>query len=170
MRKYYILAILTFFLTLATQGVASRLGYESYKETLGALQNISSIVFAITGAWIAVIYPRAMGRVFQRSPISDHSLRDADVDARYLSELVEIVMVSAFVLMIVLLIQYAAPILQEIVHSTALVSTKKLAFGIVSFLTFSQLFAIFRVVLTNYFFLNDLRNKNVYAIINKLHG
>lgn len=170
MKKYFLIAILSCFLTFVFQGVVSKLGYASYKETLGALLNISSIVFAIIGAWIAVIYPRAIGRVFKGSATSDLSLREADADANYLSELVEIVMVSASVLMIVLIIQFSAPVLREVVHGNVLVYVKMIAFGVVLFLTVSQLYAISRVVLANYFFLNELRRKNVDAKIDKLHG
>ncbi len=169
MTKYFVLALLSCILTFVSQGVASRLGYESYKETLGALLNISSIVFAIIGAWIAVIYPRAIGRVFKGSSTTELSIREADADATYLSELVEIVLVSASVLMIVLMIQFGAPVLRELLHGNALQLAKKLAFGVISFLVISQLYAISRVVLANYFFLNELRKKNIDAKIDKLH-
>ena len=169
MTKYFGLALFACILTFVSQGVASKLGYESYKETLGALLNISSIIFAIIGAWIAVIYPRAIGRVFMGSSVSELSLREADADAKYLSELVEIVLVSASVLMIVLVIQFAAPVLRELLHGNALVLAKRLAFGVITFLTISQLYAISRVVLANYFFLNELRRKNVDAKVDRLH-
>lgn len=169
MTKYFVLALCACILTLASQGVASKLGYESYKETLGALLNISSIIFAIIGAWIAVIYPRAIGRIFKGNSVSDLSIREADSDAKYLSELVEIVLVSATVLMIVLVIQFCAPILRELIHGDALILAKRLAFGVISFLTISQLYAISQVVLANYFFLNELREKNANAKIDSLH-
>jgi hypothetical protein len=145
------------------------LGYAAYKDTLGALLNISSIIFAIIGAWIAIIYPRSIGRAFKAKNILDQSLKEADTDADYLSELVEIVMVSAVVLMFVLAIQFAVPIMKNLLSPALLLYAKYVAFYIIFMLTLSQLYAVFRVILANYFFLNDLRRKNVIVKVDVLH-
>jgi hypothetical protein len=169
MIKYLVLAVLTAISTYAFKDIAGALGYSAYKETLGALQNISSIIFAIIGAWIAIIYPRAIGRVFKGSSVSDISIKEADSNANYLSELVEIVMVSAVVLMVVLSIQFSAPIVREIATDSLSIYAKYVVFYVVSMLTVSQLYAIFRVILANYFFLNQLRKKNVDGKVDTLH-
>lgn len=169
MIKYLILAIIAAIATYLLKDVVSSLGYSAYKETLAALLNMSSIIFAIIGAWIAIIYPRAIGRAFKGRSVNDKALKDADTDADYLSELVEIVMVSAIVLMIVLTIQFAVPIIKELVTGRWIEYSKYAAFYIVSLLTLSQLYAVFRVILANYFFLNDLRKKNVNGKVDTLH-
>lgn len=169
MIKYIVLAVIAAILTYFLRDLVSSFNYSTYKETLSALLNISSIIFAIIGAWIAIIYPRAIGRAFNGKSVSDQALKDADTDANYLSELVEIVMVSAIVLMIVLSIQFAVPIIKVMISGGWIVYSKYAAFYIVSLLTFSQLSAVFRVILANYFFLNGLRKKNADAKIDTLH-
>ncbi|AEG02860.1 hypothetical protein [Methylomonas methanica] len=169
MIKYLALTIISGIATYLLRDTVSSLGYSAYKDTLGALLNISSIIFAIIGAWIAIIYPRAIGRAFKGKNVSDQVLKDADTDADYLSELVEIVMVSAIVLMIVLSIQFAVPIAKGLIVGNWVCYSKYTAFFVVSLLTLSQLYAVFRVILANYFFLNDLRKKNVDGKVDTLH-
>ncbi|WP_205341918.1 hypothetical protein [Denitrificimonas caeni] len=169
MTKYLVLAVLSIIATYFLRDTVSSLGYSDYKDTLGALLNISSIIFAIIGAWIAIIYPRAIGRAFQGKTVSDQAFKDADTDADYLSELVEIVMVSAIVLMVVLFVQFAVPIAKMLIVGKWIFYSKYMAFFVVSLLTVSQLYAVSRVILANYFFLNDLRKKNVDGKVDTLH-
>lgn len=169
MIKYIVLALISSVITFLLKEKIPVLGYSAYKDTLGALLNISSIIFAIIGAWIAIIYPRAIGRIFSGVENTKETIREADTDADYLSELVEIVMVSAFVLMVVLSIQFSAPLIKELIAIEYIGKAKYIAFFIVLMLTLSQLQAVFRVILANYFFLNDLRNKNINAKVDILH-
>ena len=169
MVKYVVLALIAGLSTYFLKENIILLSYSVYKETLSALLNISSIIFAIIGAWIAIIYPRAIGRAFKGTSITDGAIKEADTDADYLSELVEIVMVSAIVLMIVLAVQFAVPLLKTIQLNSWLNDAKYFAFFLVFMLTTSQLYAVFRVILANYFFLNALRKKNVNGKVDTLH-
>lgn len=169
--------MIKYLLVLAVSGLVTYLArdslpvasYDSYKEVLGALLNISSIIFAIIGAWIAIIYPRAIGRVFGNKSAFASKLAEAQQDAGYLSELVEIVLVSAIVLMIVLATQFSFPLLSEALAGSENSYVKSSVFFVITTLTLAQLQAIFRVILTNYFFLNEIRSKNKNAQIDKLH-
>lgn len=168
MVKYLGIAIVVAVATYLLKDTVATLGYSTYKDTLSALLNISSIIFAIIGAWIAIIYPRAIGRVFKSAEVKE-AIKDSDNDADYLGELVEIVMVSAIVLMFVLAIQFAVPIFKGFIVGSSLIVAKYAAFYIVTLLTISQLIAVFRVILANYFFLNELRRKNIQDKVNKLN-
>src|SRR5690625_5783817 len=97
MIKYLILAIIAAVATYLLKDVVSSLGYSAYQETLAALLNMSSIIFPIIGAWIAIIYPRAIGRAFKGNRVTDKALKDTDTAADYLSEHVELVLVPAIV-------------------------------------------------------------------------
>lgn len=169
MIKYVFLVLLSVTLTYILRDSLVILKYDAYKDTLDALLNVSSIIFAIIGAWIAIIYPRAIGRAFSGRSISDPEVKEADGDANYLGELVEIVMVSAIVLMAVLSIQFFTPIVKSLLSPSYLVYAKYGIFFMVAMLTFSQLYAVFRVILANYFFLNQLRGKNINNKIDILH-
>lgn len=170
MIKYIVIALITLISTYFLRETIPLLGYAAYKDTLSALLNISSIIFAIIGAWIAIIYPRAIGRVFKGVTYTKQAINDANSDADYLSELVEIVMVSAIVLMIVLLIQFTVPIAKALITGKLILFSKYAAFYVISSLTISQLYAVFRVILANYFFLSGLRKKNVKNEIDSLHN
>ncbi len=169
MIKYLILAFVTAVLTYILRDSLVALKYDAYKDTLGALLNVSSIIFAIIGAWIAIIYPRAIGRAFSGNSVAAPEVKEADGDANYLGELVEIVMVSAIVLMAVLSIQFCTPILKSVLSPSYLTYGKYGIFFVVAMLTFAQLHAVFRVILANYFFLNQLRSKNANGKIDVLH-
>lgn len=147
-------------LTVLIKNIIPGLTYDAYKDTLGALLNISSIIFAIVGAWIAIIYPKAIDQVFHSASISAPEIKSADKDTDYLSELLEIVVVSALVLMAVLSIQFCAPLIKAIPFGDHLVYLKYCAFYTICILTFMQLLAVFRVVLANYRYLAQLRKKN----------
>jgi hypothetical protein len=170
MVKYIFLLVISGFVTYLAQGSLPDASYSNYKEVLGALLNISSIIFAIIGAWIAIIYPRAIGKVFGDKSAIASKLAEAQQDAGYLSELVEIVLVSAVVLMVVLIIQFTFPLVNEMLLKTDQQYIKTIVFFVITTITFAQLQAIFRVILTNYFFLNEIRNKNKNDKIDDLHS
>ena len=170
MLKYLFLAIApAAVLTYVLRDSLTVLKYDAYKDTLSALLNVSSIIFAIIGAWIAIIYPRAIGRAFTSKSINNPEIKEAEGDASYLGELVEIVMVSAVVLMAVLSIQFSVPIVKGLLGPSTLQYGKCGIFFVVATLTFAQLHAVFRVILANYFFLNQLRSKNINGKFDVLH-
>ncbi|HBR5479333.1 TPA: hypothetical protein L9Y92_001646 [Klebsiella pneumoniae] len=169
MKKYLVYSLIAVLLAFIFKARIGTLTYNDYKDTLGALLNISSIIFAIIGAWIAIVYPRAMARIINKKNSNQNKSSESHKDASYLSELVEIVMVSAVVLMAVLLIQFFAPILKGLVSNIYIPYVKYLVFICISFLTIAQFTAIFRVILVNYFFLNELRNKNANDRVDELH-
>ena len=166
--KYLIIFTGPLLLTYCVKDIVSLISYNEYKDALGALLNISSIVFAIIGAWIAIIFPRAIGRAFQ-GKVASKELKDATGDTDYLCELVETVMVSAVVLMFVLIIQFVVPLFKGALPSGYLREFKIFGFYIVSILTLAQLWVVFRVILANYFFLNQLRRNDAANNLDQLH-
>lgn len=169
MIKYFLIAILSAAITATFRDSVAFMGYSAYKDILDALLTIASIIFAIIGAWVAIVYPRAVGQAFTEQKTTAKSLAESDMDADYLSELVEILMVSSIVLMVVLSVHFLAPLIRASAVNNWPDSSKMAAFFIVSMLTFSQLYAIFRVILSNYFFLNDVRGKNARKRVDRMH-
>lgn len=166
--KYIAVLIVSVLLSFLLRDVVSNFSYGSYKDVLSTLLNVSSIIFAIIGAWIAIIYPKSMSRAFKGGEYKSSLHENAEEDASYLSDLIEIALVSAFVLMALLLAQYLFPILKVLLKNKDVYFYKVSAFTLVTFLTLSQLYAIFSVILANYFFLGKLRKKNVDDKINQL--
>jgi Na+/H+ antiporter NhaC len=167
MIKYIVLLIVSGITSYFLRDYTNSLSYDDFKPTLSTLLTISSIIFAIIGAWIAIIYPKSLTRSFRDNSTEEQI--DHDKEASYLAELVEIVMVSAVVLMIVLAIQLTVPILKELSFSNSLKTLKHIGFFTIITLCFSQFFAIFRVIITNYVFLNKLRSEKLNKKTDKLH-
>lgn len=68
-----------------------------------------------------------------------------------------------------LAVQFAFPLADTFLQASDSTSIRACVFFGVTLFTFAPLQAIFRVILTNYFFLNELRNKNKNAKIDDLH-
>jgi len=167
MIKYTVIAFLSALIAYLLRDPSVNIAYSSYEGILSALMNISAIIFAIIGAWIAIIYPRALGSFLNESSVNTENV---EKDTNYLSDLVEIVLVSSFVLMAVLTILVAVPILREVVEGNTIMILRKIGLGVIIFLALLQVFSIFRVVLTNYTFLTVLRSnirKNKFSQIFK---
>jgi hypothetical protein len=155
MIKYSVIAMLSIIIAYLLKDSSRSISYSSYEGVLSALMSVSSIVFAIIGAWIAIIYPRALGSFLKEDSEGTKSIEE---DTNYLSDLVEIVLVSSFVLMTVLAILVAVPILREVVSENFIIILRQSGLGMIIFLALLQIFSIFRVVLTNYIFLTVLRS------------
>lgn len=162
MVKYIFIIVLSVVLSYCLRGYAVNIDYDDYDDVLNSLMNVSSIVFAIIGAWVAIVYPQALNRLVSSGTEEsgrESSVSGAEEDANYLSDLIEIVLVSSFVLLCVLSIMVAVPILSEVFSSSVKSLLRVVGFGIVIFLSFLQIFSIARVVLANYYFLRELRDK-----------
>ncbi|RYU59571.1 hypothetical protein [Aliivibrio finisterrensis] len=173
MTKYFMILVIAGVMSWITYPEITAIKYGDYKDLIVALLNVSSIIFAIIGAWIAIIYPKAIGKTFGNNLKSNEfyaHLNENKGDSNYLSELVEIVLVSAVVLICVLIIQFLYPVVRGMGFFGLNVSIlKSTGFFILATLTICQLHAVFRVILANYFFLNQLRKKNVDDEIDRLH-
>ncbi|EGR4199721.1 TPA: hypothetical protein ACGUMO_004375 [Vibrio vulnificus] len=173
MLKYFIALGLSIVLTLLCSEIVPAIDYAQYKDLLGVLFNLSAIVFAIIGAWIAVVFPQTMSKVFTKDVSYSESRKELlheQTNAEYLSQLVEVVLASASVLMVIVIIQLVFPVLNQLeLYLTYNLQLKVLAFGVVAFLSFVQLLSLARVVLANYFFLNQIRKKTIDDELDQLH-
>ena len=173
MLKYFIALGLSILITLFCGEIVLAVDYAQYKDLLGTLFNLSAIVFAIIGAWIAVVFPQTMSKVFAKDVSYAESraeLSHEQKNADYLSQLVEVVLASATVLMIIVIIQLVFPVVKQLDFYVNYNSNlKMLGFGLVTFLSLVQLMSLARVVLVNYFFLNQVRNKTVDDKVDQLH-
>jgi hypothetical protein len=166
-KKYLLTVLVAVFITAIIGSNANNITFSDYKDILSALLNVSSIIFAIIGAWIAIIYPTAISKTFGGS-VKD--IKANGHDPLYLSELVEIVLISAAAIMAIMAILFLYPILKNTIHNQNIVRITKIA-GLftVTLLTVVQLWAVFRVILANYFFLNELSKKEVKDRVDELH-
>lgn len=150
---------------------ASSLSFSDYKSLMTTLLNISAIIFAIIGAWIAIIYPSAIKQKFSPTDYKVDDFNKAIKQSAYLRELIEVVLVSALVLFCVLSADYFILILLRVNLTYEFVYYgKAIAFTVVSILTIWQLIAIVKVVKINFSLWWDLRDRVDEKEIDKMHS
>ncbi|WP_051219552.1 hypothetical protein [Oceanobacter kriegii] len=154
MRKYVVIIFLASFLTYLCKDVAIHLKYSDHSAVLDSLMNISAIIFAIVGAWIAIIYPKSLVRAFSPDPSNPEDVQN---DTRYLGDLVEIVLASSFVLLSILIIKIGFPFVR-VIHNSPTSNLLHVA-GVFTTLLLSilQIVSIGSVVMANFKFLGSLR-------------
>ncbi|MDN3526031.1 hypothetical protein QWY79_12225 [Halomonas sabkhae] len=150
-----------------TYGDLEKFTLDAFVDVMGVLLNVSAIVFAIIGAWIAIIYPRAL-----QAPIVGKRVEDAEAvvestrDANYLSELFQIVLQSAFVIIFAVAAQVALPLFKAYSYfDVEMPLVKALAVSFMVFLAFVQLNAILVVVEKNFGLLLRVRRKNRDSVL-----
>jgi magnesium-transporting ATPase (P-type) len=122
-----------------------------YTEQAGlyeGLRTTSGIVFGIMGAWIAIVHPGSLGDFFEdKKTASEQMLR-----------LMSTMVISAFVLASILLINLMVPVLRQI----PLFSRYELLFNGISYvgifvLTMLQIWSLLLTLLPNYLLKEDLK-------------
>ncbi|SOC53916.1 hypothetical protein SAMN05421509_10312 [Chromohalobacter canadensis] len=157
--RYFVVLLVSSGIGWFSYGNLSDFHGADFINVLGVLLNISSIIFAIIGAWIAIIFPNAIkseaGR--DRGDVTE-SLKQTVKDANYLSELFHIVLMSAVVIILVVLAQVAFPLLRAFNYFEADLELLK-AFSVVFLLTltYAQVDSIMIVVSKNFTLLKRVR-------------
>lgn len=154
-----ICALIASFIGYLTYGNLKSFDSESFIKVMGVLLNVSAIVFAIIGAWIAIIYPNIIRSAISGDREEDYkNIKEAVKDADYLSELFEIVLQSAIVICAAVSVQVVLPIFQAYTYFGLSGSQVRLA-GVVFMVFFSllQVNAILTVVAKNFAMLSRVR-------------
>lgn len=164
--------VIVFFLLSSLVGFLSHGDLESFTSDsfisiMGVLLNVAAIVFAIIGAWIAIIYPKAI-----QSALSGDSVRDlAEIqetanDANYLSELFQIVLQSALVIILAVSVQVAMPLLRAYEYfGLGIPLIKAIAVSFMVFVSLLQMNAVLIVVEKNFGLLRRLRERQKENVI-----
>jgi hypothetical protein len=157
-------AILTVFIKI----FAPSLKADAFDNVLPTLLTSSSVVFAIIGAWIAVIYPELLSSTFKNSAAQSSDLERTEVNTDRLSTLVLTGTLSAITLAGVIGVQVFTPVAREVIRDSHHDLLKWIyIYGIVC-LCVTQLYSIIKLVSVNYFFLGDLREASNNLRIKRL--
>lgn len=101
-----------------------------------ALRETASIIFAVMGIWIAVLFPFALEKLFKRAQASDADLKTAQ-------RLLRPMLYSTIVIALVLLIEIAQPILKTLsIPATAHPWIRGFSFSVLGGLAYLQLSSI----------------------------
>lgn len=103
-----------------------------------SLRNTSAIIFGVMGAWIAIIYPGALGRI-----LSSRDVKANDSEYRKIRKLISPMVYSTLIISFVLLVGVLAPLFKQVdFFMSHYVLMRRLTFGLLGMLTFSQLCAL----------------------------
>lgn len=119
-----------------------------------ALRNTSAIVFAVMGAWIAIIYPADLKNL--SSPKSEGK--------ENVFNMLQAMSISALVLAFVLIVAWSVPIMKQFaVLHTYTKLLRGISYSLVSLLTLAQLWTILLTILPNYLVKRSLIEREVRA-------
>jgi uncharacterized membrane protein (UPF0182 family) len=112
-----------------------------------ALRNTSGIVFAVMGAWIAIIYPEAF-----RSLSSSN-----DEGKKNILNMLQAMSISALILAFILVVALCVPLMKQFsVLNDYVKPLRGVSYTFVSILTVAQLWTILLTILPNYLVKRDL--------------
>lgn len=135
--------------------VGKNLSSNTQLELYSALRDTSAIVFGVMGAWIAIIYPESLSKIYRSS-----QRKDAESEVKSVGRLIKPMIVAAVIVASALVAQFSAPILKSIDLFTPLYSTiRGLSFSFLIFLFGFQLVTLLEVMLVTFFFRREMRVK-----------
>jgi hypothetical protein len=158
--KYRYSLALSAIITIAIRICAPGLKANALDNVLATLLTSSSVIFAIIGAWIAVIYPELLASTFKRSETRNDDIERTEINIDRLSTLVLTGTLSAITLAGVIGIQLFTPVAREAIQNSNYGLLKWIYIYAILNLCVTQLYSIAKLVSINYFFLADLREAN----------
>ncbi|MFP4733164.1 hypothetical protein [Pasteurella multocida] len=121
-----------------------------------ALRTTASIVFAVAGAWIAIIYPERL-----KAPFKGEKTQ-IDGSLKHYSSLFSPIVNSIFILCIVLIVGILAPILKQIPVLLEYKHTlRACSYGLLMILTYCQIWTVF-ITIFPASLLHSEANKAIY--------
>lgn len=117
-----------------------------------SLRNTSAIIFGVMGAWIAIIYPNVLSKIYGRVNSSD-----AKAEAEKINKLISPMLYATTIVAIVLVIGLAAPIAKRIEYLSQYHNIlRSLSFSIFGMLTIAQLWSLILTLIPNDIILRKL--------------
>lgn len=102
------------------------------------LRNTSAIIFAVMGAWIALLYPGKLSQAFGKNPYKEKA-----ADIEQINRLFRPMIYSTIILMVIIGVSFAVPLAKQIAY---LHQYKEIfragSFGAIAFLTLLQFWSI----------------------------
>lgn len=133
--------LISSFVTVVSFTKGREVEFQAQWPLYEALRNTSGIVFAVMGAWIAIIYPDSL-----KNASSSGSKGIDDI-----LNMLQAMLISAAILSSVLLIGIAVPLIKQYaflsVYSRFI---RGVSYAFLSFMTIAQLWALLLTILPNY--------------------
>jgi hypothetical protein len=170
MFRVFIIFILSILITFLSKDYILMLNFDDYQNVLESLLIVASIVIAIIGTWIAIIYPNAINKKFNGNRTDIAEIHLIYNEAEQLEHLVISLFLSAISLMIILMIQFVIPLLRIMNFKYNSPYIYYLNFLILCILILFQLNAVFGVIKGSFYLLIKLQKKNRQRSIDAMHN
>lgn len=103
-----------------------------------SLRNTSAIIFGVMGAWIAILYPNSLLKIYGKVEISE-----SEKEYKSIKQLISPMVLSTIIVSLVLVVGLIAPIMRNIhffvIHKEVV---RSFSFSLLGLLTFLQLWAL----------------------------
>ncbi|MGL5073679.1 MAG: hypothetical protein ACRC61_20760 [Aeromonas salmonicida] len=144
--------------------IVNKVAISEISPIVSTLQNISAAVFTLAGIWVAYSYPQAIAAYTSPS----HVKIIPTSETKRIEDLVIIILTSAAVLCILLFHNLAYILVVKTIHNADVrFYLKSAGISSVFYASILQLKAIFTVMITNVFFVNELHHKKTELEANK---
>lgn len=102
------------------------------------LRNTSAIIFAVMGAWIALLYPDKLSQAFGKKPYKEKA-----EDIEEINRLFRPMIYSTIILMVVIAMSFVVPLGKQISYFNQYKEVfRAISFGSIAFLTFLQFWSL----------------------------
>lgn len=102
--------------TFFTVTVGMDIPYSNQSALLSEIRNVSSIIFGVTGAWLALVYPKALSSVdLSIKTAKDDDYKQAENDNNVLLGFIKTIIISIIVIALGVLIPFAKEFLSIII-------------------------------------------------------
>lgn len=133
-----VLGVSLTFSIMAAYFVGDKITFSEQWELYETLRTTASIIFAVVGAWFAIVYPEKL-----RAPFRERTTTQKNADTRF-GSLFSPIVNSTVILCLILFIGILAPILKQV---PSLLEYKgclrAVSFGLLCCLTFWQIWTVF---------------------------
>ncbi|RAW92164.1 MULTISPECIES: hypothetical protein [unclassified Photorhabdus] len=134
--------------------VCSHVKYSNVTDIISVLQNISAIVFAISGVWIGYLYPNAIAGLMKNEKIDFFASKN---EAKKVEGMILIIIISAFVLVGIALFYLMVILLKgsEFYRENYFI-IKLSGLSFILYMIFMQIRCVFLMIRKNISFINKL--------------
>lgn len=123
-----------------------------------SLRNTSAIIFGVMGAWIAILYPNALLKIYGKIEV-----QEAEQQSKSIRQLISPMILSTIIVSFVLVVSLVAPILRKIqVLIQYKFVVRSLSFSLLGALTFLQLWALVATLVPS-----DMIHKSIEFTVKK---
>lgn len=115
-----------------------KISFNEQMPIYDGLRNTSAIIFAVMGAWIALLYPGKLSQAFGQKPYKEKA---NDIDQ--INKLFRPMIYSTVILMVVIGMSFAVPLAKQITYFHPHKEIfRSISFGAIAFLTLLQFWSI----------------------------